>query len=36
MRFPDEEVEEHYLEEIKSWIYYDVKPATGPDDVEEY
>lgn len=33
---PDDEVEEHYLEEIESWIYYDVKPATGPDDVEEY
>lgn len=32
----DDEVDEHYQDEIASWIEYWVKPASGPEDQEEY
>ena len=28
-------VDSYYREEIESWIYYEAKPATGPDDKDE-
>ena len=35
----DSEIEDcvayHYLEEIESWICYEAKPATGPEDKDE-
>ena len=33
---PDEEdVDMHYREEIESWVSWYVKPATGPDDIDD-
>lgn len=31
----DEDVNDHYREEIESWISYNVLPATGPDDQDD-
>lgn len=31
----EEAVDNRYLEEIESWISWYVKPATGPDDVDD-
>lgn len=32
----EEDVDMHYREEIESWISWEVKPAIGPDDQDEY
>lgn len=31
----DDDVSDHYREEIESWIRYYALPATGPDDQDE-
>ena len=31
----EEDVDIHYREEIESWTSWYVKPATGPDDVDD-
>ena len=31
----EEDVDTHYREEIESWTSWYVKPATGPDDIDD-
>lgn len=35
MDFDDEDVDNHYQEEIESWIEYYVRPATSEHDIDD-